>query len=141
MPPASREVNNLHRLLEQGVQGYGLLEDSTVFVLCQTLRRDERHVYNLSFRNQFTDQIEPPVQSSLVVDELVLYPGGGASLPQTTSMISSRFGTQSLKKFSRAGMNLARGVSIHGSSSMKMTFFPAPVLLSTSRPSILKASI
>ena len=53
--------------MEQGVKSYGLLEDSTVFVLCQALRRDERHVHNLSLRNQFADQVEPLVQFPVVL--------------------------------------------------------------------------
>ena len=53
--------------MEQGVYSYGLLEDSTVFVLCQALRRDERHVHNLSLRNQFADQVEPLVQFPVVL--------------------------------------------------------------------------
>ena len=53
--------------MEQGVYSYGLLEDSTVFVLCQALRRDERHVHNLSLRNQFADQVEPLVLFPVVL--------------------------------------------------------------------------
>ena len=62
------------------------------------------------------------------------------ALPQTINTMSFRAEHQPFQKFSNALTNFARGVSIHGSSSMKTTFRPSLLAL-RNRLSKLKAWI
>ena len=63
--------------------------------------------------------VKRPQSPPLLLDRLLRIQE--VALPQTTSMILSLPLHQPFLKFSKAGRNPERGVSIHGSSSMNMT--------------------